>query len=319
VNEQAGRTRFAPAPTGYLHLGHVANAIFVWGMAGATGRRVILRVEDHDRQRARLAYEQALLDDLDWLGFVPDIFPTSTFRAGRCDGRQSDRYEHYETAARRLADAGLLYGCTCSRQDLGTSPPETGNERRYPGTCRPRGIGLGPDVAWRLRIDEGAESFDDARLGPETQEPARQCGDLVVRDRLGNWTYQFVASVDDWLMGVDLVVRGKDLLPSTGRQIRIARLLGRTRPAQFAHHPLIMKSPVQKLSKSDRDTGVRDLRSSGWTATRVIGEAALRVGLIPAHREVRPDEVGRLLEGSRGPRVRVRGSGRLELKVDEAQ
>ncbi len=284
-------TRFAPAPTGYLHLGHVANAIFVWGLARTRGARVILRVEDHDRQRSRPVYEHALLEDLDWLGFVPDVFPTADFRAGSCDGRQSNRHAHYEAAARRLAEAGRLYGCGCSRQDLGAATPDTTGERRYPGTCRDRGIGLGPDVAWRVRIEPGTESFDDLLAGPQTQDPDGQCGDVVIRDRLGNWTYQFVASVDDWLMGVDLVVRGRDLLPSTGRQMRLARLAGRSQPPAFAHHPLIMKSSGQKLSKSDRDTGVRDLRSSGWTAASVIGEAAWRVGLIPAVRDVEAAEV----------------------------
>jgi len=286
-----GLTRFAPAPTGYLHLGHVANAVFVWGMAAARDAPVILRVEDHDRQRSRTVYEQALLDDLDWLGFVPDDFPTAAFRAGACAGRQSDRAAHYEAAARRLTEAGLVYGCTCSRQDLGAASPDVAGGRRYPGTCRTRGVGLEPDVAWRVRIDDGREAFDDLLIGSQEQTPAEQCGDLVIRDRLGNWTYQFAASVDDWLMGVTLVIRGRDLLPSTGRQIRIGRLLGRTEPARFAHHPLIMKSAVQKLSKSDRDTGVRDLRSSGWTAASVIGEAAFRVGLTPEVRDIDADQV----------------------------
>jgi glutamyl-tRNA synthetase/glutamyl-Q tRNA(Asp) synthetase len=149
--------------------------------------------------------------------------------------------------------------------------------------------------AGRVRLEPGAEPFDDLLLGPQAQAPADQCGDVVIRDRLGNWTYQFAASVDDWLMGVDLVVRGRDLLPSTGRQIRIARLLGRPEPARFAHHPLIMKSPAQKLSKSDRDTGVRDLRAAGWTAPRVIGEAARRVGLVDRLTELGAHETGALL------------------------
>jgi glutamyl/glutaminyl-tRNA synthetase len=266
-------TRFAPAPTGHLHLGHVANAIYVWGLARADAAQVLLRIEDHDAERCRPEFERALLDDLDWLGFEPDLFPTAAFRAGPCESRQSDRRAFYIDAAQGLIDRGLVYGCTCSRKDLA--------ERRYPGTCRDRGLAPAPGVAWRLRLDPGAESFVDRLCGPQAQDPSAQCGDLVIRDRLGNWTYQFVASVDDHLQGITLIVRGSDLLSSTGRQIRIARLIGRERPAAFAHHRLIMKSATQKLSKSDGDTGVADLRAAGWSAGRVIGAAARAVGLAP--------------------------------------
>ena len=259
-------TRFAPAPTGYLHLGHVVNALHVWGIARDRGLKVTLRVEDHDAQRSRPEYEAALLDDLDWLGFAPDVFPTDAFRTGVCEGRQSDRGLIYDAAAARLIAQGLVYGCTCSRQNLGEAS-------RYPGTCRDRGIAPGPNVVWRLRLADGIETFHDWLAGPQAQDPAAQCGDVVIRDRLGNWSYQFVASVDDFLQGITLVIRGRDLLDSTGRQIAIARLLGRPTPASFAHHGLIMKSPTQKLSKSDGDTGVRDLRAAGWSAERVRAEA----------------------------------------------
>ena len=269
-------TRFAPAPTGYLHLGHVLNAHTVWTLARQHGARVLLRIEDHDRERCRPVYEAALLDDLDWLGFVPDLHPTGEFRLGPSTSRQSDRGGVYEAAARDLESRGLVYGCTCSRNDIArASAAGLGEEPRYQGTCRERGLTPGPGVAWRVRIEPGDESFDDLLLGPQRQTPADQCGDLLIRDRLGNWTYQFVASVDDFRQGVDLVVRGRDLLSSTGRQMRLARMLGRTQPAAFAHHPLLMKSPSQKLSKSDGDTGVRDLRAAGWTRDDVLS-AALR-------------------------------------------
>jgi glutamyl-tRNA synthetase/glutamyl-Q tRNA(Asp) synthetase len=273
-------TRFAPAPTGFLHLGHVANAIFVWSAARRMNGRVLLRIEDHDRQRSRAVYEAALLDDLEWLGFTPDVYGPEAFRAGRCEGRQSDRAPIYQDAAARLAARGLLYGCTCVRRDLADSASLLpGGESRYPGTCRDRGLPLEDGLVWRVRLDSNEESFDDLLSGPERQRPAEQCGDVAIRDRQGNWTYQFVASVDDWLQGIDVVVRGKDLLASTGRQIAIARLIGRTTAAAFGHHPLIMKSATQKLSKADGDTAVRDLRGAGWQAARVIGEAARRVGI----------------------------------------
>jgi glutamyl-tRNA synthetase/glutamyl-Q tRNA(Asp) synthetase len=104
-------------------------------------------------------------------------------------------------------------------------------------------------------------------------------GDVAVRDRLGNWTYQFAVSVDDFDQRVDLVIRGEDLLESTGKQIQLARLLGRAVPPRFAHHPLVMKSPGRKLSKSDGDSGVRDLARAGWSPEQVIGEAAHQAGL----------------------------------------
>jgi glutamyl-tRNA synthetase/glutamyl-Q tRNA(Asp) synthetase len=278
----AGRTltRFAPAPTGYLHLGHVANALYVWGLARAAGARVLLRVDDHDRQRCRPEYERALLDDLDWLGFAPDVFPTSAFRAGRSDGRQGDRGAIYDAAARRLADAGRVYACACTRQDLARARPANRAPDFYPGTCRRRALPLAAHgVVWRVAMDDTIERFDDGLLGPQVQRPAQQAGDVAIRDRLGNWTYQFVTAVDDFLMGIDLVVRGRDLLESTGRQIALARLLGRDTPAAYVHHPLIMRAPGRKLSKSDGDTAVGDLRAAGWTADAVITEAARRVGL----------------------------------------
>ena len=304
-------TRFAPAPTGYLHLGHVVNALYVWGTARALGGRVLLRVEDHDTQRCRTEYEHALLDDLDWLGLQPDAFLTGAFRAGPCESRQSDRHAHYQRAAQTLIAHGLVYGCHCTRREIDAANaaahdltgPDNGaaagtpGELRYPGTCRARGLPLDSRVAWRLVVDRGGVAFDDAVHGPTRQDPSAQCGDLLLRDRLGNWTYQFAVSADDLAQGVDLVVRGDDLLASTGRQMLLARLLGRARPPVFLHHPLVMKSATQKLSKSDGDTGVRDLRAAGWSAPRVLGHAAHLVGLIPAERGVSVGELPSLVAG----------------------
>lgn len=258
-------TRFAPAPTGLLHIGHVVNALFVWRFARATGGRVLLRIEDHDRQRSRSHYERALLDDLDWLGFAADIYPTDAFRAGQCSGRQSDRDGAYRFALASLLARGLVYGCDCSRKQL--------ESRVYLGRCRDRGIPLRDDVGWRLRVNAGVETFVDLALGRQVQTPSMQCGDLLIRDRLGNWTYQWAATTDDTLQGITHVIRGVDLLESTGRQIYLARLLGRESPPAFLHHPLVMKSPDQKVSKSDGDTGIRAMRDDGWSAEQVIGYA----------------------------------------------
>jgi len=250
-------TRFAPAPTGYLHLGHVLNAFYVWSIARASGRdaRVLLRIEDHDRARSRPEFEAALLEDLNWLGFTADGEVT----------RQSERGALYERALDSLRKRGLTYACECSRSEIGAGP--------YPGTCRSKNLQEAAGRGVRVRLDPSTERFDDLRLGPQEQRPVEQSGDVLVRDRDGNWTYQFAVVVDDWLQGVNLVIRGEDLLDSTGRQIQLARLLRRHPPPRFFHHELLMKSATQKLSKSDGDTGVRDLRAKGWTADAVIQRA----------------------------------------------
>jgi glutamyl/glutaminyl-tRNA synthetase len=262
------RTRFAPAPTGWLHLGHALNAEYVWNAARERGGEVLLRIEDHDRERCRPEYENGILEDLDWLGYRPDIFSTDAFRAGRCEGRQSDRGQVYLEAFEQLRDRGLVYACNCTRRRIASAADSDG-EVRYPGTCRDRGLPIVEGSGWRVRIDSGVERFVDQRLGPREQNPQEQCGDVLIRDRLGNWTYQFAVVVDDMQQKIDTVIRGEDLLPSTGRQLALARLLGRDHPPAFLHHPLIMKAPGQKLSKSDGDTAIRDLRRKGLTPADV--------------------------------------------------
>jgi len=292
-------SRFAPAPTGYLHLGHVVNAACVWGVtqlaaersAAREPGRVLLRIEDHDRQRSRQDYEDALREDLAWLGFIAD----------GADGgpvRQSDRGALYAGALDRLRAKGRVYACACSRADIATAAAGAGDpEPCYPGTCRDRGLAEAPGRGVRVRLDPTVERFVDLRHGPQAQRPSEQCGDLLVRDREGNWTYQFAVTVDDAAQSVTLVVRGDDLLESTGRQLQLARLLGRSDPPRFLHHPLIMKSPTRKLSKADGDAGVRELRERGWTAENVIGRAVALAGLIPEPRPVHAHEVSSIMAG----------------------
>ena len=289
-------TRFAPSPTGWLHLGHLVNAIYVWGVARALNGRVLLRIEDHDRGRCRREYESGLLEDLEWLGLVPDLGDPAQYRAGRCDLRQSDNKNAYLSAVGALQQLNLVYACDCSRKDIAREVPDLFNEEmRYPGTCRARELEPGPGVGTRVVLGPGEERFDDALLGPQSQTPDEQCGDLLIRDRLGQWTYQFAVTVDDYRQGVDLVVRGEDLLDSTGRQIRLARLLGRATPPVFLHHPLIRKPSGEKLSKASGDTGLRDLRAGGATPQALLGEAAFRAGLLEQPREVAVDELAALI------------------------
>lgn len=302
-------TRFAPSPTYYLHLGHVVNAIYVWGVARALGGRVALRIEDHDRARCRPEYEAAILDDLAWLGFEPDADARPADAGARrlAVWRQSDHGDRYDAASAALARTRRLYACRCSRRSIVAArdgDDAAGAEARYPGTCRPNHPERmdvvvpppEPEVGLRVVMPPGREIFDDALLGPQAQDPSAQCGDLLVRDRHGCWTYQFSVTVDDWRDGVDLVVRGRDLLASTGRQIALARMLGRETPPVFLHHPLVVKPDGEKLSKSIRDTGVRDLRAAGLSAADVLGRAAHACGLLETPRPLAPRELPALFD-----------------------
>ena len=256
-------TRFAPAPTGWLHVGHAVNALHVWGIARERGGHVILRIEDHDGTRCREEYVDGILEDLDWLGFVPgSVAPRQSSR---------ERGDRYESALEQLRADGLAYACDCSRRDIAMDVPDQfGEETRYPGRCRTRGLLPAATLARRVRMEAGVESFIDERLGPQTDSPADQCGDFLIRDRLGNWTYQFAVTVDDFDQGVDLVIRGEDLLSSTARQIRLGRLLGRLTPPAFHHHCLVRNPDGSKLSKSAGDTSIRELRQSGKTAEEIL-------------------------------------------------
>jgi glutamyl-tRNA synthetase/glutamyl-Q tRNA(Asp) synthetase len=240
----------------------VVNAIYVWGLARRHGGRVILRIEDHDRTRCRPAYEAALLEDLDWLGFAAD-------EGRHPPSRQSDRHAVYEDALAVLDRHGHVYACDCSRQRIGGRP--------YDGRCRDRGLPRTAGAGLRVRL-EG--------------EPS---GDLLIRDRDGHWTYQFAATVDDLRQGITLVVRGQDLADSTSRQVALARRLGRSEPPVFIHHPLIVDASGRKLSKSAGDTGIRELRAAGVPPEAVIGRAAAAVGLIELPEPVNATEVVRLL------------------------
>jgi len=280
-------TRFAPSPTGYLHLGHVVNAIYVWGLARALQGRVLLRIEDHDRIRSRRPFEDAILEDLAWLGFVPD----DGLRPLR---RQSDNDAAHLRALASLQATHHVFACDCSRKEIGGE--------RYPGNCRHRrlqpGDVLPPGMGIRVVLDDEPERFDDLALGEIMQRPSEQCGDLLLRDRDRHWTYQFAVTVDDMNDGIDLVIRGQDLLSSTGRQIKLARMLGRASVPHFLHHPLILKADGEKLSKASGDSGVRELRAAGARPSAVIGVAAAALGLIERGEAMDAVSAGEVAAGS---------------------
>jgi glutamyl-tRNA synthetase/glutamyl-Q tRNA(Asp) synthetase len=301
-------TRFAPAPTGHLHLGHIVNAVWVWGLAGAYGGRVLLRLEDHDRGRCRREYEASILDDLEWLGLVPHEPQLREFREGPpLRFRQSDNLERYAEVLAGFEARGLAYACRCSRADVDRAwaaqwereqpgiPMLDGVEPRYLGTCRHAHVDGASTPARRILMDaDDPIVFEDLRKGRQVQEPSLQCGDLLARDRNGNYTYQFCVSVDDVDQGVTLVIRGEDLLESTGRQILLHRLLGHERPPFYLHHQPVLHPDGRKLSKSAGDTAVRELKAFGATPEAVLGRAARLGGLPHDGSPIAADELHRL-------------------------
>lgn len=281
------RTRYAPSVTGHLHLGHAVNAVYVWGIARALGGEVIIRLEDHDRGRYRPEFEESILEDLNWLGLDTKL-PLS---------RQSDHQERYGEAARRLGGERLSFRCDCTRKILAEMQgADQGETPRYPGTCRDRGLTDAPGRALRLRVEPGEERFEDLRLGAITQDPSAQAGDFVLRDAKGQWTYQHCVVVDDLTEEITLVIRGEDILESTGRQLRLARLLGRTTPPRYLHHPLVTDARGRKLSKKEFAKSLGDLRREGWTPERVLGEAAFLGGVQPTRAPVGSDQIASLLK-----------------------
>jgi glutamyl/glutaminyl-tRNA synthetase len=298
-------TRFAPAPTGRLHLGHLANAIYVWGLARRLGGRVLLRIEDHDRQRCRPEYEAALLDDLDRLGLAADEPTTEELRAGPSSYRQSDNDAVYAAALKRLATGTHVYACDCSRTTFAAWRAR--NDRTWtgpgcPGGCLARRLGRRRGLALRAALGEGNEAWDDVLLGARSG-PVSPDGDLPVRDRNGNWTYAFCVVIDDIRHGVDLIVRGEDLVDATPDQIRLGRILGRGEPPTFAHHPLVHRPDGSKLSKADGATAIGELLDAGADAEDLIGAAASKVGLRPDDRPLTFDAATALVP-SAGPAAR---------------
>jgi glutamyl-Q tRNA(Asp) synthetase len=264
-------TRFAPSPTGHLHLGHVAAAAYVWGIAARVKATVHTRIEDHDQGRCRPAYITSIHEDLIWLGFLEAAAPQPPL--------QSQHFDRYAAYAKKLAH--LTYICTCSRKQIAERTGRKDDELWYDGHCRYKGD-TGPG-GLRLILEADAVTFNDLALGPITQKPYEQCGDLLIRDRDGYWTYNFAVTVDDIEDGIDFIVRGEDILHATGRRA----LFGCSAIPHILHHPLIWESPDKKMSKRDGSASLAAWRAEGYSAEGLLGKALFTVGLIPEERNVR--------------------------------
>lgn len=272
------RTRFAPSPTGDLHLGGAWTALASWAFARAHAGRTLLRVEDIDTPRVVAGSASRIEEDLAWLGLDWDEGPTT----------QSERTSLYAAELARLAGAGLTYPCDCSRAEIArvASAPHAGEDVVYPGTCRDKPVDreLRRPPAIRLRVPAGAEiTFDDLSKGTVVQRVDLVVADFVLRRGDGVFSYQFVVAVDDAAMRISHVIRGDDLLASTARQLLLMRLLGRREAElpRYAHVPLVVADGGERVAKRVRSSTVRALRERGVDPRAVIAALAHGLCLVP--------------------------------------
>lgn len=278
--------RFAPSPSGRMHLGNIFTALISWLSVRKTGGRWILRIEDLDPQRSKIEHARMIEDDLAWLGLDYDEGGLEN-RGGSGPYMQSLRTEIYEHYLDVLKRTGYAYPCTCTRADImATQAPHQSDGRViYGGTCRPPVLPCldRPEPArphaTRLYVPDREIEFTDGVYGRQTVNLASHCGDFVLRRADGAWAYQLAVVVDDALMGVTEVVRGNDLLLSTAQQLYLYDLIGKRAP-RFAHLPLICNADGRRLSKRDMSAGMDYLRAH-YTPQRIIGLLGAMAGLIP--------------------------------------
>lgn len=273
------RSRLAPSPTGAFHVGNVRTFLLTWLHVRAAGGSLVLRVDDLDGPRVKPAAAQEGLDDLRWLGLDWDDDLGVLV--------QSTRGDVYAAAAADLVARGLAYPCVCTRSEVesAASAPHGPDGPRYPGTCRGRfasveaaAAATGRPVALRFAVTRGPVAFVDGLFGPQGFDVADETGDFVIFKSNGTAAYQLATVIDDAASGVDLVIRGADLLPSTARQLLLARALGLPSPS-YLHLPLVVGPDGRRLAKRHGDTSVRALRSAGWTPAGLVGRIASTASL----------------------------------------
>ena len=300
MTESAIRGRYAPSPTGDLHLGNLRTALLAWLYSRAVGGAFLLRIEDLDRPRARAGSAESIIRDLRWLGLDWDEGPD----VGGPHGPyfQSARDAVYAAALSRLRLLGRLYPCYCTRAELtelASAPQAVGGEgAAYPGTCRrlsaaqrraKESAGRRPSL--RLHVGDATIHFEDAVLGSQAQDVSRAVGDIVVRRSDGVVAYQLAVVVDDALMGVTQVVRGADLISSTARQLVLYDALGWRRPTLYAHVPLAVTADGTRLAKRAGAQGLEALRDRGIARETVLGALAASAGCWPTNEPATLDQL----------------------------
>ena len=285
------RGRFAPSPTGRMHLGNVYAALLSWLSAKSKGGEWVLRIEDIDPGRSRQEFADRIMDDLEWLGLTWD--GEVTYQSQR-----QDIYEHYFDLLRK---DGLLYPCFCSRADLlaTQAPHESDGRVVYKGTCRnmsPAHYPQGITPAWRMRVPNETIETTDGHYGAYKVHLPKEIGDFIIRRKDGAFAYQFVVVVDDLMTGITEVVRGRDLLLSTPQQLFMARILRDLEKEEifpqvnYIHFPLLINEAGQRLSKRDKSLNMGVLREQ-HSAKEIIGKIAHLAGLTPTPSPIAPQDL----------------------------
>ena len=277
--------RFAPTPSGRMHLGNVFAALIAWVSVRSRDGEMVLRMEDLDTQRTSEEYAQQLREDLKWLGLDYD----------RETPAQSQRSQVYDGYFERLKELGLLYPCYCTRSQLHSvnAPHLSDGTYVYPGTCRNLSeearAAMNRAPAWRVRVPDRLWEFHDLVQGDYRLNLATDCGDMVVRRADGVYVYQLAVTVDDGEAGVTEVVRGMDLLSSAPRQMYLQELFGFPHPV-YGHVPMLLSPDGRRLSKRDRDLDLGQLQK--WvTAETVVGTLAYSSGLISKNEPISAKEL----------------------------
>lgn len=271
------RGRFAPSPSGRMHLGNLWSALLAWLSARSQGGEMVLRLEDLDPDRCTRAWCDQVMRDLEWLGLTWDNEPVY----------QSERTAVYAQAFRALEERGLIYPCYCTRAErlAASAPHRSDGQTIYDGRCsrlteaEREALSQNRRPAWRVKVGQESITFCDFLYGKYKEDLKTDCGDFILRRSDGVYAYQLAVVVDDAAMGVTQVVRGSDLLSSTPRQIYLQRLLGLPEP-EYGHVPLLLAADGRRLAKRDRDQELGELQSR-YTAPELLGRLAHLAGLIP--------------------------------------
>lgn len=282
------RGRFAPSPTGRVHLGTARSALLGWLRARREGGAFVLRMEDLDAPRVVPGAAEAVLDDLRWLGLDWDEGPDVGGPFGPYV--QSQRLDRYAAAARELTERGHTYPCTCSRKEIASiaSAPHDDEGPIYPGTCRGGPSHPEREPALRFRMPEPPPAFDDVLRG--ASPPGLGRGDFVIQRKDGVFAYQLACVVDDAAMGITEVLRGDDLLASTPRQIALYRALELPAP-RFVHVPLVLGGDGQRLAKRHGAIAIAQLRDRGLSPEAIVGRLAHGAGLCGEDRPIAAREL----------------------------